>query len=165
MSAIADFRIIQTDKLDGLKESSEIIVKKGFLKKTVTDNYWDFLESNSSKLKDFEWSGYIFGNLLIYLQENKQIDLLSSEFDSIANWISEKRSASVMIFTLNHKKFYLDKLELGNFNETELIAFNKDFSEDESPELAKAEMDGIKFIRESLMELKNDKEVIILNVG
>lgn len=165
MSAIADFRIIQTDKLDVLKDSAEIKVKKGFLKKTVTDNYWNFLESNSSKLKDFEWSGYIFGNLLIYLQENKQIDLLSSEFDSIANWISEKRSTSVMIFTLNHKKSYLDKLELENFNETELIAFNKEFSEDESPELAKSEMDGIKFIRESLMELKNDKEVVILNVG
>lgn len=76
MSAIADFRIIQTDKLDGLKESAEIIIKKGFFKKTVTDNYWSFLENNSSKLKDFERSGYLFTNLLLFLQENKEIDLL-----------------------------------------------------------------------------------------
>ena len=34
MSAIADFRIIKTDKLDALKEASEIIIKKSFFKKT-----------------------------------------------------------------------------------------------------------------------------------
>lgn len=164
MSAIADFRIIGTDKLELLKESAEIKIKKGFFKKTVIDNYWNFLDENASKLKNFEWSGYIFGNLLIYLQENKEIDLLTSEFDSTANWISEKRNASVMIFTLNHKKSYLDKLELGNFNETELIAFNEEFSEDDSPELAKAEMDGIVAIQNSLSELKSENEVVILTV-
>ena len=68
MSAIADFRIIKTDKLDALKEASEVIIKKGFFKKTVIDNYWSFIQENSKKLKDFELSGYIFGNLLIYLQ-------------------------------------------------------------------------------------------------
>jgi len=165
MSAIADFRIIKTDKLDSLKESAEIKIKKGFFKKTVIDNYWNFLNENSSKLKNFEWSGYIFGSLLIYLQENKGIDLLTSEFDSITNWISEKRNASVMIFTINHKKSYFEKLELENFNEAELIEFNKEFSEDDSPELAKAEMDGIKAIQNSLSELKDENEVVLLTIG
>lgn len=87
------------------------------------------------------------------------------EFDDIANWISEKRRTSVIILTFNHKKSYLDKLIPENFNESELIAFNKGFSDDESPELAKAKIAGIKYLRESLMELKNDKEVIILNIG
>jgi len=166
MSAIADFRILGTDKLEALKGSAEIKIKKGFFKKTVIDNYWSFLNENSIELENkFQWSGYIFGSLLIYLQENKEIDLLTSEFDSTANWISEKRGASAVIFTLKHKRLFLDKLELENFNETELIEFNKEFSEDDSPELARAEMDGIKAIRNSLAELKNENEIVLLTVG
>ena len=164
MSAIADFRIIKTDKLDALKEASEIIVKKSFFKKTVTDNYWSFLEDNSKKLNDFEWSGYIFCNLLIYLQENKNIDLLTSEYDSTANWISEKREISLMIFTHNHKKAFLDKLNTKNFSMEELINFNKEFSEDDDFELAEAEIAGINAIKASLEELIDDKEVVILSI-
>lgn len=124
------------------------------------------MNENSTELNvKFEWSGYIFGSLLIYLQEKKDINLLNSEFDSIANWISEKRSASVMIFTSKHKKLYLDKLTLDNFTETELIEFNKDCSEDDSPELVKAEMDGIKAIQNSLKELKNENEIVLLTVS
>ena len=165
MSGIADFRIIKTDKLETLKGLSEIIVKKSFFKKTVIDGYWDFLDENSKKLEDFNWSGYIFANLLIFLQENKGIDLLTSEFDPIANWISEKRGVSVIIFTDKHKQLFMDKLVPENYNESELIAFNKEFSEDESPELAKAEMDGIKAIWNSMAELMDENEVVLLTVA
>ena len=55
MSGIADFRIIETAKLESLKGVSEIIVKKSFFKKTVIDGYWDFLENNSKKLEDFKF--------------------------------------------------------------------------------------------------------------
>lgn len=155
MSAIADFRIIDIDKLEALKEASEKLI----------EDYWNFLDNNSIKLEKFNWSGYIFADLLIFLQEEKQIDLFTSEFDSMSNWISEKRNTSVMIFTFDHKNTYLDSLELRNFSTTELVAFNKDFSEDDSPELAKAEMDGIKAIRNSLDELKNENKVVLLTVS
>lgn len=51
MSALADFRLIETDKLDSLKEASEIIIKKGFFKKTIIDDYWSFLDNNSKKTR------------------------------------------------------------------------------------------------------------------
>ena len=165
MSAIADFRILTTDKLEALKESAEIKTKKRFFRKVEIDNYWNFLDQNATKLKEFEWSGYVFGNLLIYLQENRGIDLLTSEFESTASWISEKRKASVMMFTMNHKKAYFDKLKLENFKEAELIEFNKEFSEDDNPELALAEMDGIKAIQNALSALQNENEVVLLTVG
>ncbi len=165
MSAIADFRIIDINKLESLKRVSEIIVKKNFFKKTIIDGYWDFLDSNSTKLGDFKWSGYIFADLLVFLQENKKIDLLISEYDEITNRISEKRGASILVFTLKHKQDYLDKLKLENFNEAELISFNKAFSENDDPELAKAEMDGIKAIRKGLMELDTEDKIVLLTVG
>ena len=39
MSAIASFYILDTTKLDDLSKNAEIIVKKGFFSKKVTDNY------------------------------------------------------------------------------------------------------------------------------
>jgi hypothetical protein len=53
MSAIADFRIIETEKLEALKAAAEIKTTKGFFSKTVTDNYQQFLELNTTKLADF----------------------------------------------------------------------------------------------------------------
>ncbi len=165
MSAIADFRIIEANKLDELKSVAEIKIKKGFFKKTIIDEYWNFLDSNSNKLSDFNKSGYIFGDLLIFLLENKGIDLLSSEYDNYANWISEKRENSTIIFTFKHKTEYLEKLNQKNFTEKELIEFNQEFSENSNPELAISELEGIKMIAKCLEGLKSEKEIILLNVG
>lgn len=166
MSAIAEFRIIETNKLDELKEKSEVkTVKKGLFKKETIDEFWTFLDSNSEKQSDFDWTGYVFGNLLVFLQENKEINILDSEHDSIANWISEKRGMATIIFTYSHKESYLEKLSSTNFTIEELIEFNKEFSEDSDPEFAKAGLEGVKAISQNLEKLTDNSKVIILTVG
>jgi len=165
MSAIADFRIIETSRLNELVDNAEIKTVKKFFSKKITDNYWDYLNANSKKLKEFGYSGYIFANLLIFLTENKGIDLLKSDYDEIANVISEKRQNSTIIFTHSHRQTFLDKLDSDNFNLEELITFNKNFSEDDDPELAKAELEGIRALQESLAQLNGDNQVVLLSVG
>jgi len=166
MSALAEFRIIETNRLNDLKDKAEVkIVKRGLFKKEKIDEFWTFLDSNSEKQKDFDWSGYVFGNLLIFLQENKEINILDSEHESIANWISEKRGISTIIFTYAHKESFLEKLNSINITTDELIEFNKEFSEDSDPEFAKAELEGVKAISENLEKLTDDSKVIILTVG
>jgi hypothetical protein len=139
MSAIADFRLIETSKLNELRDNAEIKVEKKLFSKKTIDNYWDYLNSNSKKLKDFGYSGYIFADLLIFLAESKGIDLLKSKYDDIANSIAERRQNSTIILTYDQRHAYLDKLNAEKFSTDELIAFNRDFSENDDPELAKAE--------------------------
>ena len=165
MSAIADFRLIETSKLNELRDNAEIKIEKKLFSKKTIDNYWDYLNSNSKKLKDFGYSGYIFANLLIFLAENKGIDLLQSKYDDIANSIVQRRQNSTIILTYEQRQAYLEKLDADKFNTDELIAFNKDFSEDDDPELAKAEIEGIKALRDSLDQLTGDNEVVLLSVG
>jgi len=165
MSAIADFRLIEKSKLDDLNNAAEIIIKKGFLKKTVTDNYNQYLDSNTKRLKDFDESGYIFGNLLVYLQEKKEIDLLNSDYDSIANEISKKRGNSTIILTKNHRDKYSDLLIPGKYSLDDLIAYNVEFSEDNDPEFAKGELKGISALRDSLNAIPDDNYIVILTVG
>jgi hypothetical protein len=165
MSGIADFRLIESSRLNELRDKAEIRTEKKLFSSKTIDNYWDYLNSNSKKLKDFGYSGYIFANLLIFLAENKGIDLLKSKYDDTANAIAERRQNSTCIFTYDHRQAYLDKLDAGKFSKDELIAFNKDFSEDDDPELATAEIEGIKALRDSLAQLTGDDHVILLSVG
>lgn len=165
MSAVADFRLIDTSKLIELRDHAEIKIEKKLFSKKTIDNYWDYLNSNSKELKTFEYSGYIFADLLIFLVENKGIDLLKSKYDDLANSIAERRQNSTIILTFDQRQAYLDKLTAEKFSTAELIAFNKDFSENDDPELAKAELEGIKALRESLDQLTSDNQVVLLSVG
>jgi hypothetical protein len=165
MSAIADFRLIDTSKLKELRDNAEVKIEKKLVSKNTIDTYWDYLNANSKKLKDFGYSGYIFADLLIFLVENKGIDLLKSKHDDITNSIVERRQNSTIILTYDHRQAYLDKLNANEFSVDELIAFNKDFSENDDPELARAEIEGIKALRESLDQLTGDNQVVLLSVG
>ena len=165
MSAIADFRLIETSKLNELRDNAEIKIEKKLFGKKTIDNYWEYLNSNSTKLRDFGYSGYIFANLLIFLAENKGIDLLKSKYDDIADSIVERRQNSTIILTYDQRQAYLDKLDADKFSTAELIVFNKEFSEDDDPELAKAEIEGIKALPHSLNQLTGDHQVVLLSVG
>lgn len=165
MSAVADFRLVETSRLNELSSKAEIKIEKKFFSKKVTDDYWEFLYANSKKLKDFNWSGYVFADLLEFLVEKKGIDLLKGKYEDIANSISEKRENATFILTYEHRQKYLDQLKPGNFSLDELIAFNKEFSEEDDVELAKAEMEGIRFLRDNLSLLTDDSKVILLSVG
>ena len=165
MSAIADFRIIETSKLNQLRDNAEIKIEKKIFSKKTIDNYWNFLDTHTTKLKDFTWSGYVFNNLFIFLNEKKGVNLLDSQYDDIANDILEKRQTATFILTIEHRQQYLGKLSPDIYSEKELIDFNKDFSEEDDPELAKAQLEGIQALRDSLILLTDDTKVILLTIG
>jgi hypothetical protein len=127
MSAIADFRLIETSKLNELRDNSEIKVEKKLFSEKTIDNYWDYLNSNSVKLNDFGYSGYVFADLLIFLAEYKGIDLLKSKYDDIADVIVERRQNTTIILTYDQRQAYLDELDANKFSTEELIALTRTF--------------------------------------
>ena len=165
MSAIADFRLIETSKLSDLKAHAEVQIKKTLFSKKTVDSYWTYLDANSLKLKDFPWSGHIFSSLLIFLEEKKGIGLLRSSHDDIADNISELRQSGAFILTFDHKQKHLKDLSPDKFSLEELIEFNVEFSEENDPELAQACIAGIKALRDSLELLTDDKSVVLLSIG
>lgn len=165
MSAIADFRLIEVSKLNDLIKNAEIIVEKKLFSKKIIDNYWTYLNANSQKLKDFNESGYIFVNLLVFFEEKKGIDLLNSSYDESTNVIAEKRKNSTLIFTFDHKQKYFNELSPDKFSIAELIEFNTEFSEEDDPALAKAQIAGIQALRDSLALLEDDKKIVLLSIG
>ena len=110
MSAIASFYLIDTSKLDELQRNAEVIVKKSLFSKKVTDTYWDFLANNSTELKSLDGSGYVYANLFVFLQEQKNIDLTQNEFDDITKGLIEKRGSSHFIFSNRQKTDFIINL-------------------------------------------------------
>ena len=165
MSAIAEFRLLEKSKLEDLRQASNIEVKRGLFSKKVIDNFYKFLDSNSRKVTNFDDSGYVFGNLFVFLQEQKGIDLLNGEYDEIVNEICSKRGISMFVFTKTHKDNYANLLDSTKLSIEELIKFNVEFSEDNDPEFAKSELKGILALRESLNSISEDKDVVILTIG
>lgn len=165
MAAIAAFRRIEVSKLEALRSVAEIKVEKKLFSKKVIDNYWNFLDNNSKRLKDFNGSGYVFADLFIFLDEHKGIHLLKGEHENISNEISKKRGNATFLFSFEQKKAYWNGLDSQHFSLAELIEFNKGFSENDDPELAEAELDGINLLRENLEQLTDTNHVIILSIG
>ena len=165
MSAVASFYILDASKLDDLKLNAEIIIKKGLFSRKVIDNYWNYLSSNSIKLKSLDDSGYIFANLLVYLQEEKDIDLLTNEYDKIAKELVDKRGNSHFLFSHKQKDNFLTKLEPNLFPLAEIQKFNQEFSGEGNKKTAELTLHGIELLRDNLSKIQNENQVLLLIVG
>lgn len=164
MSAIASFYLIETSKLDDLKLNAEVTIKKGLFTKKVIDNYFDYLANNAIRLKCLDGSGYIYANLLIYLQEERNIDLLTNQYDEVAEDLVQKRGSSQFIFTHKQKNTFLAQLEPALLSLIEMQKFNQDFSEEGDGETATITLDALRILHDNLEKVENDGQVLLLMV-
>ena len=159
MSTIADFRMIEKIKLQALRESAS--PKKGFFGR-IKDNYFTFLDQNSMKLIEYKGSGYLYATLLVYLEENG-IDLMDSDQNELAAYISEERESTFFIFTEEHKVKYMDKLNPPNFNEEELEQYYNDFNGTDEDGIGKELINGIAILQKNIKQIK-ENSVILLGI-
>jgi hypothetical protein len=165
MSAIASFYLIDTSKLEELRQNAEIVVKKTLFSKKVTDNYFDFLANNATEVNSLNGSGYVYANLFVLLQEQKNIDLTQNEFDEIAKELIDKRGSSHFIFTYKQKTDFICLLDVTNYSLAEIQSFNEDFSEEGDEETARLTLEAIKVLQDNLNKVQNDKQILLLIVG
>lgn len=156
MSAIADFRLIDITKLKELERVAKPY--KGLFGK-VRDSYFDFLNQNAISLREYEWSGYIYGTLLVFLEE-KGINLMKSRYDSLSKFITESRNSTCFIFDEEHKGNYDEMLKPENFNEVELGQYYNEFNETNEENAGKAMLDGIEVLHESIGCITSGKVIV-----
>ncbi|OWP65166.1 hypothetical protein CDA63_02085 [Hymenobacter amundsenii] len=165
MSASSLFYLVDVSKLDGLKRSAEITVKKAFFSKNVVDIYYDFLENNAEGLEGFNGSGYVYGNLLVFLQEEKNINLLENKYDITAKYLVDKRRSSHFLFSHEQRVAFLSQINPDYFSLRELQKFNQDFSGDYDEETARMSLSAIKILHSNLAKVENENKVLLLIVG
>ncbi len=91
MSMIVDIRKYSLDNILSHLIESSVIKKKWFGKST--DNYWNYLDANSTKI-DAELNSHIIADLLAYLDQEKKLKL---GFENDSNTLSVNRGTGVLL--------------------------------------------------------------------
>src|SRR6266498_958778 len=99
MSAIASFIQLPTSALGGLRSAA---VPKSTPRASTLDKYDQYLQQNGRPVAEYPWSGYVLATLLVFLQQ-RGIDLMHSEQDDLATFITNARRATHFIFTDAHR--------------------------------------------------------------
>src|SRR5260370_38655741 len=99
MSAIASFTKVQTSALEGLRNAA------------ASGTGCDYLSANGREVAEYRWSGYVLVTLLPYLQQKHQIDLMKSEYDELAAFLTNTTGATHFVFTPTQRTAFLNRLE------------------------------------------------------
>jgi hypothetical protein len=122
-----------------------------------------FLAANGTSVADFDYDGEIFSALLPILSEDYDIDLETSENETVAD-IAEAIESLVFILSFADQKKYLERLNPENFTESELRELYEDFTEEEDEESGEAMLAAITALHQALAEADAD-HVVVITVG
>jgi len=151
MSAIASFTKLPMTSLEGLRQS------------TTQASFHRFLQQHGKPVSDYEWSGFILATLLPYLEE-QQIQLMKSEHDDLATFLSQSLQATCFIFTDAHRLAYVSKLDSQSFSEEKLGEYYNELNATDDPDAGQPMLDGIRALRKSLSAL-NAESVVVLCIA
>jgi hypothetical protein len=153
MSAIASATLLRKSDLGGLAEAAS----------GNTTSYAEFVGKHGRALDDYPWSGHVLTTLLCYLDEQRSVKLMKSEFDTLSNRLTTEQQATHFILTEQHKQ-WVPTLSPENFFEAELRDYFNEFNETSEAEVGRPMLDGILFIRDALVEL-DAESVVVLRIG
>ena len=205
MSVVASFHLMSKEKLDEYCRIARLLPKgtvkrKGYTRMVTrkTQNLSDFqnqkqddhaqfeyLQKNSTRPCEYDWSGSILYDLMCCLKEMKNIDLMENTLD-------DGYGREEYVFDSAVKNKCLGQLDPSNFTEKELKYWNTHIQRERSDEMARqagsklgterlermldfykycdfpeageAMMNGIVVIHNCL-KLVDDKNVILMEIG
>ena len=151
MSAIASFVKLPKSALEGLRNAAA----------GGTDH--DYLSANGREVAEYRWSGYVLATLLPYLEEKHQIDLMKSEYDELAAFLTKTTGATHFIFTPGQRTAFLNRLEPKSFSEEEVRQYFNEFNATNEQEIGRAMLDGVNALHESLGQIE-DSSVVVFSI-
>ena len=116
------------------------------------------------EVAEYRWSGYVLATLLQYLEEKHQIDLMKSEYDELAAFLTNTTGATHFIFTPSQRTAFLNRLEPKSFSEEEVRQYFNEFNATNEQEIGRAMLDGVSVLRESLGQIE-DSSVVVFSIS
>jgi hypothetical protein len=125
--------------------------------------FQSFLAANGTSVADYDWDGEALGVLLPVLSEEYDIDLETSENETVAV-IAETIESTVLILTAEDRQKYLEKLSPDNFTAEDLREAYEEFTEEEEEDAGEMMLEGIAALYTSLTEVDAD-HVVVVTIG
>jgi hypothetical protein len=152
MSAIALFRKVPKSALEGLRNAA------------IGGTDSDYMNVNGREVAQYPWSGYVLVTLLPYLEEKHQIDLMKSEYDEFAAFLTQTTGATHFILTASQRAAFLNRLEPRSFSEEVMRQYFNEFNATNEREIGRAMLDGVRALHGSLGEIE-DTSVVVLSIS
>ena len=149
MSATASFIKLPKSALEGLPAAA------------ASGAAYDYLSSNGTEVAEYRWSGYVLTTLLPYLEEKHQIDLMKSEHDELAAFITNATGATHFIFTADQRTALLNRLEPKSFSEAAMRRYFNEFNATNDQEIGQAMLDEVSALHQSLGEIEDNSVVVL----
>lgn len=151
MSAIAKFILLPTESLKQFRGCSHL-------------ELWDYIDEFGTVIVDFNWSGFVFNYLLVYLEEERKIDLLQSSDLACYSCFAEARGLADIILDNDIKQKYYSLLEPAKFRKNELAEYVLKQEDMDKSDAGNAMMDGVCAIYKSLGKV-NEETIVLLHIG
>ena len=148
MSAIASLTKLPKSALEGLRKAAA----------GGTD--YDYLSTNRRAVAEYRWSGYVFATLFPSLEEKHQIDLMKSEYDELAAFLTSTTGATHFIFTPSQRTAFLNRLEPKSFSGEAMRQYFNEFNATNEQEIGRAMLDGVSALGESLGQIEGSSVVV-----
>ena len=152
MSAIASFIKVPKSALEGLRAAA------------ASGKDYDYLKANGRSVAQYRWSGYVLATLLPYLQQKHQIDLMKSEYDELADSLTDATGCTHFIFTASQRSAFLNRLDPKLFSEDEMRQYFNEFNAAKEQAIGKAMSDGVSALHDCFDQI-DDGSVVVFNVG
>lgn len=123
----------------------------------------DYLSVNGRGVAGYRWSGYVLATLLPYLEEKHQIDLMKSEYDELAAFLTNTTGATHFIFTPRQRIAFLNRLDPKSFSEGLMRQYFNEFNATNEQEIGRAMLDGVSALHESLGQIE-DTSVVVFSI-
>lgn len=160
MSAIASFTKLPLGALPGLQEAA--VPKKRFLKSPL-DTYHEYLKAHGKEVAEYPRPGYVLATLLVYLDEEHQVDLMKSAHNELSDFLTNARGATSFVLTHEHKTMYLEQLA-SPVAATDLRDYYNEFNEVDEPNAGLFMQEGIAAFRQALGSI-DEGSVVLVQIG
>jgi hypothetical protein len=156
VSAIATFISLPKSSLGELREVAQ---PKKRLFGRPRDDFYNFLAAKGTEVVKYNGSGYVVAIALPFLKKKLDVDLVRSEHDGLAQFLSKLRGASMFIFSVEQKNKFLPILQTEP-SESEARDYYNEFNSTDDSESGAAMLEAIRAIRRALTATDEDSVVL-----
>ncbi|MBK7875397.1 MAG: hypothetical protein IPJ77_06545 [Planctomycetes bacterium] len=152
MSAAVTFTLLPIDRLEAACAAAEAGTLALFLKR------------EGKTAAQFAGDGGIYGAVFAYLDEERGINVSSSEHDELTARLSEATNGSCYLLTADHRAAHYDALDPARIPKDELQEYYEEYNESDEPGAGGKMWSAIRALRESLSRVDATR-VTLLAIG
>lgn len=162
MTSSATFTCLPKAAVAGLREAAAP-QRRGWFR-PAEDGVPAYLREHGREVAQYSGPGVVVATALCYLEEQHQMDLMRSEYDQLAQDLSEQRGATYFFLTEQHRNLYEKRLSPAELDAVALRDYFNEFNQESVSAAGDWMKEAMSVLWQSLTQVGADS-VILIGIG